>query len=75
MPESRWLKPTDEHLAGVANLARALGRGSTKLCEALSLLYGSRRYGLQGRAEKIDEQIQPLVSELVDIAKPPTKPV
>jgi hypothetical protein len=58
-----------ENAAGIAELAQALGAGSTKLCEALSLVYGehdARRL----LAREIDGRLQPLVADLKTSAHP-----
>jgi hypothetical protein len=56
-------EPDAAHLAVISELARALGAGSTKLCEALRLVFGEqdeRRL----RAETVDRQLQLLVLDL-----------
>ncbi len=65
MPEKGWPHPTAERLAAVADLALALGNGCTKLCEALSLVYGERDER-RVRADGIDRQLQPLTTQLGD---------
>jgi len=56
-------RPSSAELAGIAELAGALGAGSTKLCEALLLVYGERD-ARRLRAGEIDLQLQPLVTDL-----------
>ena len=65
-------EPSAENVAGIAELAAALGAGSAKLCEALLLVYGehdARRL----RAHEIDGRLQPLVADLNTSAHP-TRP-
>jgi hypothetical protein len=62
--------PSPEEIGGIAELARALGAGSTKLCEALLLVYGERD-ARRLRADEIDQQLQPLVADLNRPTHPP----
>jgi hypothetical protein len=64
MPNSNgWPQPSAEHLAGIAALSQALGAGSTKLCEALVLVFGAADERCS-RADRVDRQLQPLVTDL-----------
>ncbi len=55
--------PSPEELDGIAELAQALGAGSSKLCEALLLVYG-KQDARRLRADEIDQQLQPLMADL-----------
>jgi hypothetical protein len=50
--------------AAIADLARALGLGSAKLHQALVLTFG-KDDSRSVRASLVDQQLQPLVAELV----------
>ena len=63
-------RPSAEHLAGIADLAQALGTGSAKFCEALLLVFGKNDQKYR-RADRIDQQLQPLVAELNHSANHP----
>jgi hypothetical protein len=64
MPNSNgWPLASAEHLAGIAALSQALGAGSTKLCEALELVFGASDERCS-RADQVDRQLQPLVTDL-----------
>ena len=56
-------KPNAEHLAGISILAKAMGAGSSKFCEALLLVFGEHD-AKYSRAYRIDQQLQPLVADL-----------
>jgi hypothetical protein len=61
--------PSAEELAAITVLALAMGRGSVKLCDALSSAYGADNQR-SVRAEQIDQQLQPLVADLEQDSKP-----
>jgi hypothetical protein len=52
-----------EQLAAIAELAEALGDGSTKLCEALGLIFGEHDIRFVN-ATRMDRILQPLVIAL-----------
>ena len=56
-------QPSLEQLAAIADLAQALGDGSTKLCEALGLLFGEHDTRFVD-ATRVDRALQPLVISL-----------
>jgi hypothetical protein len=62
-PPNATPEPSAEQLLVITVLAQALGRGSTKLCEALSLTYGELSLKHE-RARHIDRQLQPFAKEL-----------
>ena len=56
-------QPDAEQLAAIAELAQALGAGSTKLCEALELVFGEHDTRFVS-ANRIDRELQSLVISL-----------
>ena len=56
-------QPSLEQLAAIAELAEALGDGSTKFCEALGLIFGEHDIRFVN-ATRMDRILQPLVIAL-----------
>jgi hypothetical protein len=56
-------QPSPDQLAAIAELAQALGAGSTKLCEALGLVFGEHDIRFLS-ASRVDRILQPLVTSL-----------
>jgi hypothetical protein len=57
------LQPSAEQFAAIDELANALGVGSSKLCEALELVFGEhdKRYI---NANQLDRELQPMIMSL-----------